>query len=96
MDGSNSWCLIESDPGVFTELIRGFDCVGAQVEEVMLLDHLNDPVYLAERLNPVHGLIFLYRWRPTDQTPSTGSIVLNSVDMGLFFAKQVTHTYIKL
>ena len=89
MDGPNSWCLIESDPGVFTELIRGFGCVGVQVEELLTLDCLDDPVHLSEKLEPVHGLVFLYRWRPGDHSPSSGTVVLNSVDMGLFFAKQV-------
>ncbi|XP_003387076.1 PREDICTED: ubiquitin carboxyl-terminal hydrolase isozyme L5-like [Amphimedon queenslandica] len=78
---AGEWCLIESDPGVFTELIRGFGVSGVQVEEVWSLD--ND---ILLNLKPVHGLIFLYKWRPDDNVQ--GSIVEDSRIRDIFFARQ--------
>jgi len=77
----NSWCLIESDPGVFTELIRGFGCTGAQVEEIWTLD-----ADAFHHLEPIHGLIFLFKWVQDDKP--AGRVVKDRDD--IFFARQVT------
>ncbi|XP_042696640.1 ubiquitin carboxyl-terminal hydrolase isozyme L5 isoform X2 [Chrysemys picta bellii] len=85
MSGGGSageWCLMESDPGVFTELIKGFGCRGAQVEEIWSLEPEN-----FEKLKPVHGLIFLFKWQPGEEP--AGSVVQDSRLDTLFFAKQM-------
>uniref|UniRef100_A0A8C7L8T6 Ubiquitin carboxyl-terminal hydrolase n=2 Tax=Oncorhynchus TaxID=8016 RepID=A0A8C7L8T6_ONCKI len=79
---AGEWCLMESDPGVFTELIKGFGCKGAQVEEIWSMEPEN-----FENLKPVHGLIFLFKWQP-GEAPA-GSIVQDSRLDNIFFAKQV-------
>ncbi|XP_018787818.1 PREDICTED: ubiquitin carboxyl-terminal hydrolase isozyme L5 [Bactrocera latifrons] len=81
-DGAGSWCLIESDPGVFTELIREFGCEGVQVEEIWSLDR-----DLFKELEPIHGLIFLFKWVQDDE--SVGTVVKDDRLDNIFFAKQV-------
>jgi len=82
MGSAGDWCLIESDPGVFTELIKGFGCRGVQVEEIWSLDPES-----FENLKPVHGLIFLFKWAPNTETD--GTIVQDSRLEKIFFASQV-------
>jgi len=82
MSDAGNWCLIESDPGVFTELIQKFGVAGVQVEELWSLDKEN----FAE-VKPVYGLVFLFKWTP-DSDPA-GSVVQDSRLDSIFFAKQV-------
>lgn len=77
---AGDWCLIESDPGVFSELIRGFGVTGIQVEEIYSLDN----EYFSN-LRPVHGLIFLFKY--TEKAGATKDKVVQNDE--IFFAKQV-------
>ncbi|CAI4226954.1 unnamed protein product [Auanema sp. JU1783] len=76
---AGEWCLIESDPGVFTELLKGFGVRGVQVEELYSLDEQQFEV-----LRPVLGLIFLFKWRKEDEAVGTPVS-----DENVFFAQQV-------
>lgn len=84
MGDAGNWCLIESDPGVFTELIKGFGVQGLQVEELWSLEPENLKV-----LEPVHGLIFLFKM--LENSEPSGSIVQDSRLESIFFAKQVVN-----
>ena len=75
----SEWCTIESDPGVFTELIKNIGVKGVQVDEIIDMD------ILEVGDEPVYGLIFLFKYmNKSGYKPN----VLKSWDPDLFFAKQ--------
>jgi len=82
MSAAGNWCLIESDPGVFTELIKGFGVTGVQVEELYSIDQES-----FSALKPIHGLIFLFKW--IGNTEIDGSYVTDARADDIIFVKQV-------
>ncbi|KAF9963686.1 ubiquitin carboxyl-terminal hydrolase [Modicella reniformis] len=84
-EDTGNWCLIESDPGVFTGLIKGIGVNGVQVEEIYSIDRET-----LEDLKPVHGLIFLFKWEGRNPPNAPGSQAPIEYDNPqVFFAQQV-------
>ncbi|ESO04682.1 hypothetical protein HELRODRAFT_172351 [Helobdella robusta] len=81
---AGDWCLIESDPGVFTELICQFGVTGVQVEEIWSLDAES---FSFSRQRPIYGLIFLFKWKPDMHLQ--GNVIRDDRLRDIFFAKQV-------
>lgn len=72
MADSEGWSLTESDPGVFTGLLKELGVTGLEVEELWGLDMLPE-------LSPVHALVFLFKWvgggaEKPDGTPETPKV----------------------
>ena len=79
-----SWCTIESDPGVFTELVHSLGCTDVQLEEIWGMDQLTDPGF---SVTPVHGVIFLFSWKAElYRNDPRATLPHGSTDV--FFAKQ--------
>lgn len=76
---ADKWCTIESDPGVFTELVQKIGVKGIQFEELFVLE--DD---ILNQIKPIHGLIFLFKWQKDPEPRQT----LEHYDPSLFFAKQ--------
>ncbi|CAH8455851.1 unnamed protein product [Schistosoma bovis] len=79
MSSSGNWCLIESDPGVFTELIRGFGVESLECEEVYDLTETSN-------VSDALGFIFLFNY--DDKQDNVGKVVTDANNRGIFFAKQ--------
>lgn len=99
MDGSNhndDWCTIESDPGVFTEMIESLGCNVVEFSELYSLD--DETLHeLYESTKSIYGLIFLFQWHPdmnarlaTNTSINREPLDESQIPDNLFFAQQVT------
>ncbi|GAA6064723.1 hypothetical protein JCM10212_005846 [Sporobolomyces blumeae] len=82
MSDSGGWSLTESDPGVFTGLLHDLGVTGLEVEELWGLDQ-----DLLKQLEPVHALVFLFKWIGHGTETMDGSFVTPSRPH--YFAHQV-------
>ncbi|KAJ2615006.1 ubiquitin carboxyl-terminal hydrolase [Coemansia sp. RSA 1365] len=84
MSDNGNWCLIESDPGVFTELINNMGVSEVQVEELYSLD-----VATLRAMEPVHGLIFLFKWQAGAGSSDSQEANINRNNEEVYFAQQI-------
>eukprot|EP00536_Pseudo-nitzschia_multiseries_P005690 jgi/Psemu1/191173/e_gw1.110.124.1 len=92
---SDDWCTIESDPGVFTELLTDLGCTSVQLEELWSLD--DESLQTLDATAEIYGLIFLFQWQSkmsADDSSASEStnepLSEGQIPPGLFFAHQVT------
>lgn len=76
---SSTWCTIESDPGVFTELVEEMGVKDVSVSEVYSFDAVE-----SWQREGCHGFIYLFRWQKEEDARP-----VISEPEGMFFAKQV-------
>mmetsp|Transcript_7165 Transcript_7165/g.10271 ORF Transcript_7165/g.10271 Transcript_7165/m.10271 type:complete len:371 (+) Transcript_7165:141-1253(+) len=95
MSNGANWCTIESDPGVFTNLIEAFGVKNAEFSELWSLDD-DSLSTLVNEFGKIYGLIFLFKWNKESYDGSgngKGStskpLVGDDAPIDLFFAKQV-------
>ncbi|CAA7259185.1 unnamed protein product [Cyclocybe aegerita] len=84
-DETSGWQLTESDPGVFTELLKSLG-VPLIVDDLYSLD--SDSL---SALQPLRALIFLFKWIPTSSDGTTQRGGTDDPDFAGFFAHQVVN-----
>ncbi|KAK6587740.1 hypothetical protein RS030_81241 [Cryptosporidium xiaoi] len=83
---SNDWCTIESDPGVFTELIEKYGVKGAQFTEIY--DYSDDGIInIISEFGNIYGIIFLFKF--VERTKDTYINIPMEAPFGMFYARQV-------
>lgn len=80
MDDQSGWCTIESDPGVFTELVETLGVRGVEFKEVIGLDEDS-----LGQMGEVLGLVSLFKYRGENHKKQS----MDSSPDNVFFAKQV-------
>lgn len=88
MSSGDDWCTIESDPGVFTELLEELGCNEVQLEELWSLDE--ETLQALKDSGDIYGLIFLFQWQKGSSTVPKPCLKEDQTPEGLFFAHQVT------
>jgi len=83
MDPGN-WCTIESDPGVFTTMLKDFGVKGIQIEELWGLEKSAIEAIRA----PLKAIIFLFKYDP-EVVKKTHEKSQQSLDTSIYFAKQI-------
>ncbi|GAA5992938.1 hypothetical protein JCM5350_007811 [Sporobolomyces pararoseus] len=82
MSDQAGWSLTESDPGIFTGILHDLGVKGLEVEELWGLDP-----DLLKQLEPVHALVFLFKWVGGSTEKMDGAFV--EPDGNHYFAHQV-------
>ncbi|KAJ3497152.1 hypothetical protein NLJ89_g10388 [Agrocybe chaxingu] len=84
-DETSGWQLTESDPGVFSELLKSLG-VSLIVDDLYSLD--SDSL---SALQPLRAFIFLFKWIPTSSDGTTQRGGTDDPDFAGFFAHQVVN-----
>ncbi|BFZ61156.1 hypothetical protein YB2330_002215 [Saitoella coloradoensis] len=79
-----TWQTIESDPGVFTQLISDLGAKDIQVEELYAIDK-----DLISQYDPIYGVVFLFKWgKEHGEQSAQGGTPDENASTSLWFAHQ--------
>ncbi|KAL5370357.1 ubiquitin C-terminal hydrolase [Cryptosporidium parvum] len=83
---SGDWCTIESDPGVFTELVERYGVKGIQFAEIY--DYSESGMeFIANEYGNIYGIIFLFKF--TEKFKGNHFSQPIEAPPGMFYANQV-------